>query len=69
MEGTTTAKLSIVASSLASADFETAANKAYSVQPEEYTGSQITKDLTKLGNVVVGGRTLVKDEDYKIEFG
>ena len=69
VEGTTTAKLSIVASSLASADFETAANKAYSVQPEEYTGSQITKDLTKLGNVVVGGRTLVKDEDYKIEFG
>ena len=69
VEGSTTAKLSIVASSLANANFETDANKAYAVKPEEYTGSQITKDVTKLGNVVVNGRTLVKDEDYKIEFG
>ena len=66
VEGTTTAKLSVAASSLKTAVFE---NAAYARQPEEYTGSQITKDVAKLGKVTVGGKTLVKDEDYKIEFG
>ena len=66
VEGTTTAKLSIVASTLSSATFE---NSTYAVKPEEYTGSQVTKDITKLGSVKIGSTVLVKDEDYKIEFG
>ena len=66
VEGTTTAKLPVAASSLASATFE---NEDYAKQAEEYTGSQITKDVAKLGKVSVGGKILVKDEDYKIEFG
>ena len=70
VEGTTTAKLSVAASSLSTAVFS---GQAYAGQPEEYTGEQITKDLSKLGNVsytdATGTHNLVKDVDYKIEFG
>ena len=66
VEGSTTAKLSIAASSLLNAKFE---NEGYAKQPEEYTGAQITKDVAKLGKVTVDGKILVKGEDYKIEFG
>ena len=70
VEGSTTAKLSISASSLSTAKFT---GEAYAEQPEAYTGAQITKDLSKLGSVQItdtnGTRTLVKDKDYKIEFG
>ena len=71
VEGTTTAKLSVAASSLSTAVFE---NQGYAEQAEEYTGEQITKDLTKLGKVKITGsdkleHVLVKDVDYKVEFG
>ena len=70
VEGSTTAKLSISASSLSTAKFT---GEAYAEQAEEYTGAQITKDLSKLGSVKItdqkGDRILVKDKDYKIEFG
>ena len=70
VEGSTTAKLSIAASSLSTATFS---GQSYAEQAEEYTGEQITKDLNKLGTVSItdtnGTRNLVKDVDYKIEFG
>ena len=70
VEGSTTAKLSISASSLSTAKFT---GDDYSQQAEEYTGAQITKDLSKLGSVKItdqkGDRILVKDKDYKVEFG
>ena len=70
VEGSTTAKLSISASSLSTAKFT---GEAYAEQAEEYTGAQITKDLSKLGSVKItdknGDRILVKDKDYKVEFG
>ena len=71
VEGSTTAKLSIAASSLSTAKFS---GQAYAEQDEEYTGEQITKDLTKLGTVSIKDKesknhNLVKDVDYKIEFG
>ena len=70
VEGSTTAKLSIAASSLSTATFS---GQSYAQQAEEYTGEQITKDVSKLGTVSItdanGTRNLVKDVDYKIEFG
>ena len=74
VEGSTTAKLSVAASSLSTAKFS---GQSYAEQAEEYTGEQITKDLSKLGTVSItdvngattGTHNLVKDVDYKIEFG
>ena len=71
VEGSTTAKLSVAASSLSTAKFS---GQSYAEQAEEYTGEQITKDLSKLGTVSIkdnAGTThnLVKDVDYKVEFG
>ena len=74
VEGSTTAKLSIAASSLSTAKFS---GQSYAEQAEEYTGEQITKDLSKLGTVSItdfngattGTHNLVKDVDYKVEFG
>ena len=71
VEGSTTAKLSIAASSLSTATFN---GQTYAEQDEEYTGEQITKDLSKLGTVTIKDNNgkehiLVKDVDYKIEFG
>ena len=70
VEGSTTAKLSVAASSLSTAKFS---GQSYAVQPEEYTGEQITKDLSKLGTVSItdvnGTHNLVKGVDYKVEFG
>ena len=74
VEGSTTAKLSVAASSLSTAKFS---GQSYAEQPEEYTGEQITKDLSKLGTVSItdvtgattGTHNLVKDVDYKVEFG
>ena len=70
VEGSTTAKLSVAASSLSTAKFS---GQSYAEQAEEYTGEQITKDLSKLGTVSItdvnGTHNLVKDVDYKVEFG
>ena len=70
VEGSTTAKLSVAASSLSTAKFS---GQSYAEQPEEYTGEQITKDLSKLGTVSItdkaGTHNLVKGVDYKVEFG
>ena len=50
VEGSTTAKLSVAASSLSTAKFS---GQSYAEQAEEYTGEQITKDLSKLGTVSI----------------
>ena len=41
---------------------------AYATAAEEYTGEQIVKDVTKLGEVYIGN-TKVDSSNYKIEFG
>ena len=71
VEGSTTAKLYIVASSLETAEFS---NMKYAGQDEEYTGERILKDVKKLGNVTVinketGKRVNLTPEDYTVEFG
>ena len=71
VEGSTTAKLSVAASSLSTAKFS---GQSYAEQAEEYTGEQITKDLSKLGTVSITDKdgtthNLVKGVDYKVEFG
>ena len=62
--GETTAIVRVADTSLSGATF---AND-YATADEEYTGEQIVKDVTKLGDVYVGGKKLLP-ENYKIEFG
>ena len=57
------------ASSLSTAEFGT----TYATSAEEYTGEQIVKDVTKLGNVYItdssNQKVKLDPSNYKIEFG
>ena len=63
--GQTTAQFSIFSEDISSATFK---NNSYATQAVEYTGSQITKDIEKLGNVTLNGKVL-DPADYEIQFG
>ena len=68
--GTTKATVRVTdASSLSTAEFGT----TYATSAEEYTGEQIVKDVTKLGNVYIkdnnNQRVKLDPSNYKIEFG
>ena len=62
--GETTAIVRVADTSLSSASFK----NDYATADEEYTGEQIVKDITKLGDVYIGNKKLLP-ENYKIEFG
>ena len=62
--GETTATVRVADTSLSGAKF---AND-YATAAEEYTGEQIVKDVTKLGDVYIGNKKL-DSSNYKIEFG
>ena len=62
--GETTATVRVADTSLSGATF---AND-YATAAEEYTGEQIVKDVTKLGDVYISGKKL-DSSNYKIEFG
>ena len=65
--GTATASFTIASKSLSSAAF-VGKGQTYAKAAEEFTGSQVTKDITKLGDVYLGG-TKLDPADYEIQFG
>ena len=65
--GTATASFTIASKSLSSAAF-VGKGQTYAKAAEEFTGSQVTKDITKLGDVYLGGEKL-DPADYEIQFG
>ena len=62
--GETTAIVRVADTSLRGATFK----NDYARADEEYTGEQIVKDITKLGDVYIGNKKILP-ENYKIEFG
>ena len=62
--GETTTTVRVADTSLSGAHF----SNDYATTAEEYTGEQIVKDITKLGDVYIGDKKLAP-ENYKIEFG
>ena len=63
--GTATASFTIASKSLSNAKFK---GQTYAEAAEEFTGSQVTKDITKLGVVYLGSEKL-DPADYEIQFG
>lgn len=63
----TTATVTVFSEDISAAEFDTA-GQAYAEKAEEYTGSQITKDLTKLTKVMLDGKQM-DPADYEITFG